>query len=187
MAGNNDAVAVKDVASRVAAVLARAESLFAAPTEPLGAGAEASSLGPAAQTAEAIAARTADMSGATVREHGDVAATSAERLVRMSETDHRLAENLERSAQFHDAGRSQAAGIRTAAADVSPQLQPWAGVPTAEVAGLKVLRSQLAAMQILLARHRAAAARTAADISTLRYRPDGELPASPNAPPNFAS
>jgi hypothetical protein len=101
-------------------------------------------------------------------------AASAERLERVSESDLRLAESLRRSVQFHDAGRSQAAGLRATAADVPTQLQPWARLPAAEVAGLKVLRTQLAGMQNLLARQRAAAARTATDIGTLRYRPDAD-------------
>jgi hypothetical protein len=166
-------VAVDDVAARVVAVLARAESLFAAPSDYQGAAADAS-VGAAAQTARAIAARTAELSGATARGHGDLVAVSAERLDRVSDSDLRLAENLRRSVQFHDAGRSRAAALRATATDVPAQLQPWAGLPAAEVAGLKVLRTQLAGMQNLLARHRAAAARTAADISTLRYRPDAD-------------
>jgi hypothetical protein len=165
-------VAVDDVAARVVAVLAHAESLFAAPSESQGAADP--SVGPAAQTARAIAARTSDLSGATARGHGDLVAVSAERLEQVSESDLRLAESLRRSVQFHDEGRSQAAGLRATAADVPAQLQPWEGLPAAEVAGLKVLRTQLAGMQKLLARHRAAAARTAADISTLRYRPEAD-------------
>lgn len=52
------------------------------------------------------------------------------------------------------------------------QLQPFADVPAAQLAGLKTLRSQLAGMQRLLDRHRAAAARTAAEIGALGYGPD---------------
>jgi hypothetical protein len=169
-------VAVQDAAARIVAVLARAGALFGAPTEPQGAAGEANLVGPAAQTIRAIAERTSEMSGATAHGHGDFVAGSVEFLERASDSDVRLAESLRRSAQFHDSGRSQAAGLRATAADVHAQLQSWAGLPAVEAAGLKVLRAQLAGMHNLLARHRAAAARTATEIRKLRYRPDGDQP-----------
>jgi hypothetical protein len=152
-------------------MLARAESLFAAPGASQKEAVEASSLGLAAQAARAIAARTENLSGATVLGHGDVVAAAVERLERVSDSDRRLAESLDGSTQFHDAGRSRAAGIRATASDISAQLQPWAELPAAEVAGLNALRTQVAGMQNLLAHQRAAAARAAAEISLLRYGP----------------
>jgi len=162
-------VAVKEAAAQVLAILTRAESLFAA--DAAGAEAPPSRVGAAAETARAIATRTAELAGAAVREHGEMITASADRLERASDADDRLAENLRGSAQFHHAGRSQASVLRAAAADVPGQLGPWSELPAAEAAGLKALRSQLAGMQHLLARHSAAGARVAAEISTLRYRP----------------
>ena len=167
-------MAVQEVAARVLTILTRAESLFSADAAPVEV--PASLVGAAAEAARAIAARTAEMSGATVRGHGEMIMAGADRLELASDTDHRLAENLRSSAQFHDAGRSQAAALRAAAADVAGQLQPWSELPAAEVAGLKALRTQLAGMQHLLVRHSAAGARVAAEIGTLRYRPTGTPP-----------
>lgn len=164
-------MAVEEVAARVLAILTRAESLFSA--DAAGAEVPPSPVGAAAQTARAIAARTAEMSGVTVRGHREMITAGADRLERASDADDRLAENLRSSAQLHDAGRSQAAALRAAAADVPGQLQPWSQLPAAEIAGLQALRTQLAGMQHLLARHSAAGARAAAEISTLRYRPAG--------------
>ena len=167
--GDNSVVAVHEVAARVLAILTRAESLFSADTAR--AAVSQSPVGAAAQTARAIATRIAEMSGATVRGHGEMITASAGRLELASDADDRLTENLRSSAQLHDAGRSQAAALRAAAADVPGQLQPWSELPAAEVAALKALRTQLAGTQHLLARHSAAGARVAAEISTLRYRP----------------
>jgi hypothetical protein len=162
-------VAVQEVAAQVLAILTRAESLFAADAARVDA--PPGLVGAAAETARAIATRTAEMAGAAVRGHGEMITTSADRLDRASDADDRLVENLRGSAQFHDAGRSQAAALRAAAADVPGQLGRCSELPAAEVVGLKALRSQLVGMQHLLARHSAAGARVAAEISTLRYRP----------------
>lgn len=169
------AVAVEDVAAHVVAVLTRAESLFAD-----AAGAElvttaADQVTEAAGTARRLSARTADMSGAIVATHRELAAASAEHLDQASGVDARLADHLGRTTALHGAGLSQASGLRAGAAEVPSQLAPWAEVPASELAGLKMLRNHLAAMQRLLAQHNAVAARTAADISTLSYRP-GESP-----------
>jgi hypothetical protein len=173
-AGDNGTVAIEAVAPQVLAILTRAESLFAA--DAAGAGAPSSRVGAAAETARAIATRTAELAGAAVRGHGEMITASVDRLERASDADDHLAENLRGTAQFHDAGRSQAAVLRAAAEDVPGQLRPWSQLPAAEAAGLKTLRSQLAGMQRLLARHSAAGARVAAEISTLRYRPTETKP-----------
>jgi hypothetical protein len=149
-------------------VLTRAETLFAPPGDWRG----PEGFGDAAQTARAIAARTADLSGATAAGHQGMTASAAEHLERAGDADTQLADALGRSAQLHDQGASQAADLRAAAAEVPGQVSRWAELPAAQVAGLKTLRSQLAGMQRLLARHRAAAARTAAEVSALRYRPE---------------
>jgi hypothetical protein len=161
-------VTVDEVAARVVEVLTRAETLFAPPGE-WHAPAEVDA---AAQTARAIAARSADLSGATAAGHRQMTAAAAGNLERASDADARLADALQRSAQLHDQGASQAAGLRAAAAEVPAQVSRWAELPVAQAAGLKTLRTQLAGMQRLLARHRAAAARTAAEISAVRYRPE---------------
>jgi hypothetical protein len=169
------AVAVEDMAAHVVAVLTRAESLFAD-----AAGAEsvttADQVSEAAGTARRLTAGTADMSGAIVATHRDLAAASAEQLDQASGVDARLADHLGRTAALHGAGLSQAGGLRAGAAEVRSQLAPWAEVPASELAGLKMLRNHLAAMQRLLAQHNAVAARTAADISTLSYLPGKSSP-----------
>ncbi len=157
---------VDEVAARVVDVLTRAETLFAPPGE----WQPPADVGAAAQTAAAIAARTADLSGATASAHRDMIA--AGHLERASDADTRLADALQRSAQLHGQGASQAAGLRAAAAEVPAQVSRWAELPAAQAAGLNTLRTQLVGMQRLLARHRAAAARTAAEISAVRYRPE---------------
>ena len=169
------AVAVEDVAAHVVDVLTRAESLFAD-----AAGAElvttaADQVTEAAGTARGLSARTADMSGAIVATHRELAAASAEHLDQASGVDARLADHLGRTTALHGAGLSQASGLRAGAGGVPSQLAPWEETPASELAGLKMLRNHLAAMQRLLAQHNAVAARTAADISTLSYRP-GESP-----------
>ena len=114
-------------------VLTRAETLFAPPGEwqrPAGVGA-------AAQTARAIAARTADLSGATAAGHREMIAAASGHLERASDADARLADALQRSAQLHDQGASQAAGLRAAAAEVPAQVSRWAELPAAQAAGLK--------------------------------------------------
>lgn len=159
---------VDEVAARVVEVLARAEALFAPP----GDWQAPAEVGAAAQTARAIAARTADLSGATAAGHREMTAAAAEHLERASDADARLTAALQRGAQLHDQGAVQAAGLRAAAAEVPAQVSRWAELPAAQMAALSSLRTQLAGMQRLLARHRAAAARTTAEISALRYRPD---------------
>lgn len=166
--GDNGTVTVDDAAARVVDVLTRAETLFAPP----GDWQAPARAGDAAQTARVIAARTADLSGATAAGHREMTAAAAGHLERAADADARLADALRRSAQLHDEGASQAAGLRAAAAEVPAQVSRWAELPAAQAAGLKALRSQLVGMQRLLARHRPAAARTAAEISALRYRPE---------------
>ena len=167
------AVAVEHVATHVVDVLTRAESLFADPagTESVTTGAD--QVSQAAQTARRLTSRTDDMSGAIVDTHRAVAAATADQLDHASGVDARLADHLGRTTQLHGAGLSQASALRSGAAEVPSHLQPWSDVPASELAGLKMLRNHLAAMQRLLAHHNAVAARTAADITTLSYRPGG--------------
>lgn len=165
---DNGIVTVDELAARVVEVLSRAETLFAPP----GDWQAPPAVGDAAQAAGTIAARTADLSGAAVQGHREMATAAAQHLERASDADARLADALQRSTQLHDQGASQAAGLRAAAAEVPAQVAPWAEFPAAQAAALKSLRTHLADMQRLLARHRAAAARTAAEINALHYRPE---------------
>jgi hypothetical protein len=165
-------VAIEHAAARVVQVLTRAESLFAAGADTDAAAAALSRTSTAAETARAVAARAADMSGALVQGHRDVAAARAECLEHASGMDQRLVDHLTRSIELHTVGLTQASGLRAGAAEVPGQLQPWADIPASDLAGLKMLRNHLAAMQRLLAQHSAVSARTATDIADMNYRPD---------------
>jgi hypothetical protein len=158
------------VAAQVAHVLTRAESLFATAGETATTSAALSRAGDAALTAGALSERTAELSGAMVEAHRDVAGASAQQLRHASGVDSMLADHLTRSTQLHTAGGSQASGIRAGAAEIPAQLQPWADLPASDMAGLKMLRNHLAAMQRLLAQHSAVSARIASDVSGLTYQ-----------------
>src|ERR1700730_16653356 len=170
------AVAVEDVAAHVVAVLTRAASPFAGVAGAESVPTAADRVRAAAGTARGLTASTADMSGAIVATHRELAAASAEQLDQASGVDARLAELLGRTAALHGAALSRAGGLRAGPAEVPSQLAPWAEMPASELAGLKMLRNHLAAMQRLLAQHNAVAARTAADISTLSYLPGESSP-----------
>jgi hypothetical protein len=166
-------MAIEHVAAQVVEVLTRAESLFAAAPDSDAAAAGMHSTGDAAETARVLAARTDDMSGALASGHRDVAAASAGRLEHSSGIDQRLVDHVTRSSQLHSVGLTQASGVRAGAAEVPAQLQPWSDLPASDLAGLKMLRNHLAAMQRLMAHHSAVSARTAGDIAAMSYRPGG--------------
>src|ERR1700730_1904221 len=100
------AVAVEDVAAHAVAVLTRAESLFADVAGAESVTTAADQVRAAAGTARGLTASTADMSGAIVATHRELAAASAEQLDQASGVDARLAELLGRPAGLHGAGLS---------------------------------------------------------------------------------
>jgi hypothetical protein len=167
---------VEHVAAQVVEVLTRAESLFAAGPDTDAVAAGLHRTDDAAENARALAAHTDDMSGALVQVHRDVAAASAGQLEHASGTDQRLVDHLTASSGLHSVGLTQASGVRAGAAEVPAQLQPWSDLPAGDLAGLKMLRSHLAAMQRLLAHHRAVSGRTAGDIAGMSYHPGGSSP-----------
>ncbi|MCV7236187.1 hypothetical protein [Mycobacterium branderi] len=151
--------------ARVVEVLARAESLFTTPAE----AATTAQLDAAAEASRGLAARSAELSGAAITAHRDLATSATQRLEHAADTDAHLAEQVARAGQTHAEARSQASALRAEAAEVGPRLDAWAGLPASEITGLKALRDRVARMQQLLAQHRQEAVRTASQIRSLGY------------------
>ena len=149
---------LQQVAARVVEVLSRAESLFAPPGEVPSAGL-GDLAGRAADASAAVAAQTAELSGATAGAHRDLLGAAAQRLGGAADADSALADQLAGAVQTHSAGLSAAAGLRADAAEVPERLAPWADVPAADLAALKALRARVAGMGQLLAEHGGADAR----------------------------
>jgi hypothetical protein len=161
-------MSVDAVAAQVAAVLARAESLFGAPgVDVLDTTATVS----AAEAVATVAGRTGEMSGTLATAHRDLLDSATQRMQHAADADARLAERLARSDAAHAAGRLDASQLRSRAEGVPTQLDPWAGLPVHDLAVLKALRHRVADMQQLLAQHREDAERTAGEIRSLDYGP----------------
>jgi hypothetical protein len=161
-------MSIDAVAAQVAAVLARAESLFTAAAADV---LDPTATGSAAQASADIAGRTGEMSGSFVAAHRDLLDSASQRLRHAASTDARLAERLARSADAHAEGRMHASRLRSDAEQVPTQLDPSAGLPVSELAALKALRRRVADMQRLLTHHREEAERVAGEIRSMEYRP----------------
>jgi hypothetical protein len=159
-------MSVDAVAVEVAAVLARAESLFSAPGfDAL----DTTATDSAAEASAAVAGRTGEMSGAFAAAHRDLLDSTTQRLQRAADADTRLAERLAQSADAHAGGQLHASRLRSGAEELPPQLDPWSELPVRDLAVLKALRHRVADMQQLLAQHREDAERTAGEIRSLEY------------------
>jgi hypothetical protein len=160
---------VDDVAARVAAVLSRAESLFAGPTDGLDAGGAIDSIGGAAEASRSIGSGSAELSGESVAVHGETAAAIANRLSGAAAAESDFVRRLAEASETHQAGRSHATALRAGAVEITAVLGPAVHIPAGEVAALRGLRNRVANMQELVARHSGESARLAGEIRGLEY------------------
>jgi hypothetical protein len=158
---------IEDLAARVTEALTRAESLFCAPADPDGS--TGGHVNSAAEAHRAIAARTAQLSGAMASAQDEALTAAGDRLDHAATSEADLAERIRQATQAHEAGRSAASGLRASAADLPAALGPTAHVPAGEFVALTVLRNRVGRMQHLLAQHAAESARLAGEIRGLGY------------------
>ena len=159
-----------DVAARVVAVLARAESLFAVPEDAVAASAAADQLGQAADANRALGGRSSELSGAGATAHRQLVDDSAAGVGAAARADERLAAHLTAAAARHHRGRTRAQNLRIDAAAVPDQFAALSGTGAGELAALKNLRTQLAGMRQLLAEHAGQDAAAADQIRAVDYR-----------------
>ena len=162
-------MSVQDVADSVVEVLSRAESLFSpAATAP---SKITAAIEDASEASRAIGAHTDEVGGALASAHHEMIDTVAGRLDAIGDTDSQLVEQLTHSVESHASGASQATDLRLGAEELPSRLGPMTELPAVELAGLLVLRNQVAGMQRLLAEHTSQAARDADAILELGYQP----------------
>lgn len=159
-------MAVDDWVTRVVGVLTRAEALFTAIQGP---GPAIGDLGAAAGANEALAARSAELSGSGVSSHRDAVYTSAAAIGAAAETDAVLTEQLTNAASTHGHGAGQAGDLRGAATAIADVLGPLRGTAAGDIVVLKALRTQLADMQELVAAQSNHGSATAGAIRGLGY------------------
>jgi chromosome segregation ATPase len=160
---------VEQLAAQVAGVLARAESLFAAPDILAEDDPALRRITDAADAARTIAARTGEWSGATADQHQQTLAASTEGLDHTADIDARLADRLDENTEQAQSGHHEAGELRSAAEDLPGHLDEWADLPVTVLGALKALRGQLADMQQLMARQQGRAADTAGQLRELDY------------------
>jgi hypothetical protein len=163
-------MSVQDVVDGVVEVLSRAESLFAAPADPVAEDVTAA-IGDATNASAAIGARTDELGGVLASAHHDALDTISRRLQGIGDTDLRLVEHLTAAAGVHANGTADAADLRRAAQELPSRLGPTGELPVSELAALLALRNQVADMQRLIAEHASHAARAAEIILGSGYQP----------------
>ena len=159
-----------EVAARVVAVLARAESLFAVPEDAAAASAAADQLGQAAEANRALGGRSAELRGAAVSAHRELIDASAADVAAAARADEQLAVQLTAAAARHHQGRTRAQQLRADAAAVPERFAGLSGTAAGQLAALQDLRAHLAGMQRLLAEHAGQDAAAAAQIRAVDYR-----------------
>jgi hypothetical protein len=162
-------MSVRELTAHVVGVLTRAQSLFASPPDADASGV-ADRMREAAHASRAIAARAAQLSGATVDAHRNVIAAAGQPLEEAAATDAWLAEHVAYMSATQDAGLSRATELRAGADEVPDRLGASADLPAGELAALKALRNRVAYMQALVADHSGEATRVAGEIRTLGYQ-----------------
>jgi uncharacterized phage infection (PIP) family protein YhgE len=162
-------MSVQNVVDGVVEVLVRAESLFnpadTAPSQ------FTTAIDDASEASRAIGAHTDELGGALASAHHDVLENVARRLEAIGDTDSQLVEHLTHSAESHASGASEATDLRLGAEELPSRLGPTAEVPASQLAGLLVLRNQVADMQHILAEATSQAAHDADVIRGLGYQP----------------
>jgi uncharacterized protein involved in exopolysaccharide biosynthesis len=162
---------LNEVAARVVEVLTRAESLFAVPEDAAAASTAADQLGQAADAHRALGGHNAELSGAGATGHRQLVDESAAGVGAAARADEQLAAHLTAAAARHHHGRARMQELRSEAAAVLERFATLSGTGTSELAALKALRAQVAAVQQLLAEHAGQSAAAAAQIRAVDYRP----------------
>lgn len=158
---------IDEIAARVAAVLGRAESLFAVPQDATAV--EASrQLQRAADAHQTLG--IADLTGAGVSGHRRFAEESASAIAAFTAADDQMRTRLAAAADRHQNGQARARALRADAAEVSDRLGPLLGTAAGDLAALSSLRTTLARMQQLLAEQSRQDFAVAEQIRAIDYR-----------------
>lgn len=161
---------ITGVGEHVVDALRRAESLF-------GAAGQLPDLTAASSAAESAAAITAqELGGAGGQAHAVTLAAAVAGLRATGDTERVLAERLTGLAEDHAAAAATARQLRESAEHIVRKPVSASGVD-GDMAALRVLRAQVAAMQRLIAEQNAQAVEAAEQVRVIGYRrePLGEI------------
>lgn len=162
------AVPISDVLRNVGDVLSRADTLFGA-ADPDAATAAAHRLTDATDVIRSAQERAADLAGDTVTNYAEFAQGTRDALDHLSGVESDLGNRLQDAAEAVNAAGTASASALDVVSSVSDALEHLPDSPSAELAMLHALRSQVGQELALIRTHQAVAEQLGAQLRSLGY------------------